>query len=100
MTTERPSSICQRAYVYSNDALMKHAGRSHRSARRDVTERSHSDLVRMMLPLFGKYVYVQRFVHNQYLYERGMCNQALASALQSLLKVHRRPSRLTTHVRP
>jgi hypothetical protein len=41
----------------------------------------------MMLPLFGKYVYVQRFVHNQYLYERGMCNQALASALQSLLKV-------------
>ncbi len=52
-----------------------------------VTERSHSDLVRMMLPLFGKYVYVQRFVHNQYLYERGMCNQALASALQSLLKV-------------
>lgn len=49
-------------------------------------QRSHSDLVRMMLPLFGKYVYVQRFVHNQYLYERGMCNQALASALQSLLK--------------
>jgi len=41
----------------------------------------------MMLPLFGKYVYLQRFVHSQSLYERGMCNQALASALLSLLKV-------------